>query len=52
MYLNNFIISIYYISFIVSGHYVDLFALKVGVLVLSDVLCHTLLAVPHPWELS
>lgn len=35
MHQNKFVINIYYISLIVTGHSVDLFALKVGVLVLK-----------------
>lgn len=48
--------SIHYIGLIGTGHTVDLFALKVGVLVLkhsillvSYVPCY---AVYHPWELT
>lgn len=48
-----------FISLMVTGHSIDSFSLKVGLLVLKVALCDTLLAVGvlhcavcHPWELS
>lgn len=45
---NKYKYSLYYISFIVAGHNVDLFALRAGVLFLKVALCFTLLAVCVP----